>query len=627
MENIAIIFAGGSGVRMGAGVPKQFLEINGRPILIHTLQLFQEHEEIDCIYLAVNEEYICYAQQLLKEYRIDKVAAVVPGGETAQDSIYHALKRAAREHSSDSIVLIHDGVRPFVEYEVISDNIASVKKYGSAITSTLCYETILISKDGERVETLPLRKDSYSAQAPQSFYLKDILEAHERIRATEQGYENMVDACTIYRAIGRQPHMVAGNRGNIKVTTPEDVYMFRALLQYKENEQAFGFGLTNRLAAKMNRYRGKKAEGTDREETEKTGGKSMRRWSENEVLQEDLERIAGASCIDWEKLREKRIVVTGATGLIGGMLVRALMCADEKYHLNLKVAAVVRSREKAEKQLRPFVDAGLELVVQDIQEPIRIGGTVDYIIHGAGMTASKDFVDRPVETIMTALEGTRNLLEFAREKRVESMVYLSSMEAYGVVEDQNYIVREQDYGYIDPLQVRSSYSESKRMAEGLCGAYAHEYQVPVKTARLAQTFGAGILETENRVFAQFARSIMNGEDIVLHTDGKKAHCYCYTTDAVLGLLTILLKGENGQAYNVSNEATFGTIREMAEMLVATYPQSGSKLVFDIPEDAQKFGYAPTSRMLVCSEKLNALGWQAQVNLPEMFDRLIRSMQK
>lgn len=250
MENIAIIFAGGSGVRMGAGVPKQFLEINGKPILIHTLQLFQEHEEINCIYLAVNEEYICYTQQLLKDYRIDKVSAVVPGGETAQDSIYNALKRAAAEHSGDSIVLIHDGVRPFVEYEVISDNIASVKKYGSAITSTLCYETILISRDGEQVETLPLRKDSYSAQAPQSFYLKDILSAHEIIRATENGYENMVDACTIYRAIGRQPHMVQGNRGNIKVTTPEDVYMFRALLQYKENEQAFGFGLTNRLAAK-----------------------------------------------------------------------------------------------------------------------------------------------------------------------------------------------------------------------------------------------------------------------------------------------------------------------------------------------------------------------------------------
>lgn len=255
--NIAIIFAGGSGVRMGAGVPKQFLDINGKPILIHTLQLFEEHEEIDKIYLAMSRDYIRYTQQLVLDYRIDKIAAIVPGGETAQDSIYHALVKAREENDGDSVVLIHDGVRPFVEYSVISDNIAGVRKYGSAITATLCYETVLVSRDGEMVDELPLRKESYTAQAPQSFYLKDILEAHETIRATETRYENMVDACTIYRTIGKQPHMVQGNRGNIKVTTPEDVYMFRALLQYKENEQAFGFGLTNRLAAKMNRYRDK----------------------------------------------------------------------------------------------------------------------------------------------------------------------------------------------------------------------------------------------------------------------------------------------------------------------------------------------------------------------------------
>ena len=186
-------------------------------------------------------------------------------------------------------------------------------------------------------------------------------------------------------------------------------------------------------------------------------------------------------------------------------------------------------------------------------------------------------------------------------------------------------MRETDYGYIDPLEVRSSYSESKRMAEGLCGAYAHEYNVPVKTARLAQTFGAGIAKNENRVFAQFARSIMQGEDIVLHTDGSKAHCYCYTSDAVLGLLTVLLRGQSGEAYNISNEETFGTIREMAEMLIREYPKSGSGLVFDIPEDANKFGYAPTSRMLINSEKLRALGWRAQTSLPQMFNRLMESM--
>lgn len=348
-------------------------------------------------------------------------------------------------------------------------------------------------------------------------------------------------------------------------------------------------------------------------------------WSRDPVFQEDLERIALSDCIDWETLRNKRILITGATGLIGGLLVRGLICAGVMRNLNLRVVAAVRNLQKAEEMFEDFLGDGLEFLVCDILAPIPVEGKLDYIIHGASVTASKEFVDRPVETILTTLKGTENLLNLAREKQVESMVYLSSMEAYGVVDPEHYIVKETDYGYIDPLQVRSSYSEGKRMAEGLCGAYAHEYQVPVKTARLAQTFGAGIARTENRVFAQFARSIMEGTDIVLHTDGSKAHCYCYTSDAMLGLLTVLLKGNNGEAYNISNEATFGTIREMAEMLIAGHPESGSRLVFDIPEDANKFGYAPTSRMLINSEKLNGLGWKAQVDLPEMFARLMAYM--
>lgn len=256
--NIAIIFAGGSGVRMGAGIPKQFLEINGKPILIHTLQLFQYHDKIDKIYLSVLEQYIPYVQELVDEYRLKKVVKIISGGETAQDSIYNALKTAEAENEKDSIVLIHDGVRPFVSYEVISDNIESVKKHGNGITCTPCYETIMISKNGEQVDTVPYRKETFAAQAPQSFYLKDIIAAHDVVRASETGYENMVDACTIIRSQGIEAHMVMGNRGNIKVTTPEDVYMFRALLQYKENEQAFGLGLTNRIETRMNQATQKK---------------------------------------------------------------------------------------------------------------------------------------------------------------------------------------------------------------------------------------------------------------------------------------------------------------------------------------------------------------------------------
>lgn len=248
--NIAIIFAGGSGVRMGAGVPKQFLEINGKPIIIHTLQLFQYHNMIDKIYISVLKDYVDYMNELVEEYHLKKVASVIPGGETAQDSIYNALKKAESENPEDSIVLLHDGVRPFVSYDVIADNIKGVQEHGNAITCTACFETILLSKDGDKVDSVPYRKDTFAAQAPQSFYLKDIIAAHDVVRARPEGYENMVDACTILKSQGIDVHMISGNRGNIKVTTPEDVYMYRALLQYKENEQAFGLGLTNRIDAR-----------------------------------------------------------------------------------------------------------------------------------------------------------------------------------------------------------------------------------------------------------------------------------------------------------------------------------------------------------------------------------------
>ncbi|KIR02158.1 2-C-methyl-D-erythritol 4-phosphate cytidylyltransferase [Lachnospiraceae bacterium TWA4] len=248
--NIACIFAGGSGVRMGAGIPKQFLEINGKPIIIHTLQIFQYHDQIDKIYVSVLEDYIPFMKELIEEFHITKVAQIMPGGATAQDSIYNALKIAESENPEDSIVLLSDGVRPFISYETIANNIQSVKEHGNAITCTPCFETILISKTGKTVEEVPYRKHTFSAQAPQSFYLKDIISAHDEIRQSPTGYENMVDACTIIRSLGKTAHMIEGNRGNIKVTTPEDVYMFRALLQYKENEQAFGLGITNRIGGR-----------------------------------------------------------------------------------------------------------------------------------------------------------------------------------------------------------------------------------------------------------------------------------------------------------------------------------------------------------------------------------------
>ena len=259
--NIAMIFAGGSGVRMGAGIPKQFLEINSKPVLVHTVQMFQHHHLIDKIYISTLADYIPYVESLVEEYKLTKVAKVIPGGATAQDSIYNCLKEGASENPEDSIVLLSDGVRPFISYDVITANIETCKEKGNAITCTSCFETILLSESGDTVDSVPYRKNTYAAQAPQTFRLGDIIAAHDKIREINPTYENMVDACTICTTLGIPVHMVEGNRGNIKVTTPEDVYIFRALLQYRENEQAFGFGLTNGNRTKLNQFknRGNKA--------------------------------------------------------------------------------------------------------------------------------------------------------------------------------------------------------------------------------------------------------------------------------------------------------------------------------------------------------------------------------
>ena len=238
-KNIAAIFAGGSGVRMGSGMPKQFLTINGQPIIIYTLELFDDHPDIDEIYIACKEDYIGKLKKYIDRYQIQKVKSIVPGGKTGLDSIYNILTAIREDNDPDTVVLIHDGVRPFINSDIISRNIRSVIKNGSAVTCTPMYETPIRSEHDDMIEEVIPRSVMYTAQAPQSFRLGDIIEAYDEVRKSGE-QDSLVDSCSIYKKTGHDVAIVKGNRGNIKVTTPEDLYLFRGLLEYKETQQTLG---------------------------------------------------------------------------------------------------------------------------------------------------------------------------------------------------------------------------------------------------------------------------------------------------------------------------------------------------------------------------------------------------
>ena len=235
--NIALIFAGGVGKRMNSkDRPKQFLMVHGKPIIVHTIELFEFHEEIDGIIVVCVKDWIPYMEEMKYRYRLDKIGKIVPGGATGQLSIYNGLCAAEEVYGAENnIVLIHDGVRPLIDAKTISDNIASVKQSGSAITCTVAKETVILVDDNNTVNDVPSREHSRLARAPQSFWLKDILEVDRK--AISEGYTDLIDSCTMMRKYGKELSVVIGPSENIKITTPDDFYIFRALYDARENDQ------------------------------------------------------------------------------------------------------------------------------------------------------------------------------------------------------------------------------------------------------------------------------------------------------------------------------------------------------------------------------------------------------
>lgn len=336
----------------------------------------------------------------------------------------------------------------------------------------------------------------------------------------------------------------------------------------------------------------------------------------NKIQQKDIQEFAHSFELS-DELGNTTFLITGATGLIGSTLVHCLIALDK----NISIVCPVRNLDKAlglygdEAEQITFVECNLVEYLTSLTENDKI----DYIVHCACPTVGKYMTEHPVETYELSIVSTQALLKYAQRNNVKGMVYVSSLEYYGQILDDR-LITEDVQGYVNMQDPRSSYPLGKRAAEYLCTSYAKEYGVNVKIARLTQTFGAGVSKDDNRVFAQFARSVICGSDIVLHTKGESAKPYCYTTDCISAILYILLNGENGEAYNVANQYTYISIKDMAKFLRDNFNQNIDVRVELHPE----MGYAPVTKLRLSSEKLMTLGWKPKYDLIEMFERLIEN---
>lgn len=335
------------------------------------------------------------------------------------------------------------------------------------------------------------------------------------------------------------------------------------------------------------------------------------------IILQDVERFVTTFKL-FTNLKDARILITGVTGLVGSSLLRCLVSLNLCKGLNLQIFCPVRNIDKANvlfpnERIVHFVKTEcLSLYFQQLELD------VDYIIHLASPTSSDYMLEHPVETFQSIVQPTQAILDYAHRHHPKKIVYASSIEVYGRIHKDVDKITEDCQGYVNPLSPRSSYPMGKRAAESICYFYAKEYNIPVSIARLTQTFGAGIAKEDNRVFAQMARSVIEGKDIILRTQGQSAKPYCYLTDTVSALLFILLKGASGEAYNIANPDTYITIRDMGEKICQLFSKT-SKVIIEERDNAK---YAPDTRLPLDTTKLLELGWTPFYNLDEMYERLI-----
>lgn len=335
---------------------------------------------------------------------------------------------------------------------------------------------------------------------------------------------------------------------------------------------------------------------------------------------DDLRQIVGMD-ISWDKLKNAAVLITGSTGLIGSCVTDALILADEQYSLGLTLILLVRNRERASQRFAGHENI-ISYCVQDICSALQLDRKIDFIINCASNAHPKLYASDPVGTIVTNVIGLNNILSFAVEHNVKRVLELSSVEIYGESKGDAEKFDEEYCGVLNCNTYRGGYPESKRVCETLCHSYYAMYGLDCVIARLSRCYGPTMQMTDSKASAQFIKNAVNGEKIVLKSNGKQKYSYLYMADAVSGMLTVLLEGKSDEAYNVSDEISDVTLGEFAEAAAAA---SGTEVIYDIPEKMD--GYSGAMMSVLCSDKLKKLGWKALNDVPKGVEKTIYILRK
>lgn len=342
---------------------------------------------------------------------------------------------------------------------------------------------------------------------------------------------------------------------------------------------------------------------------------------ENPLFQDDINHVATLN-LPWKQLQNKSILISGATGLIGSFLVDVLMKCNKVYGMNCKVYALGRNEDKAKTRFADFLNSEwLQFIKYDINEPLQDNDftTVDYAVHLASNTHPVAYATDPIGTITTNIIGVKNMLDFCTKHQVSRFMFASSNEIYG--ENRGDVEKfEEDYcGYINCNTMRAGYPESKRCGEALCQAYIKQNNLDVVISRLTRSYGPTMLMSDTKAISQFIRKAIVGEDIVLKSEGNQYYSYTYVADAVSGLLTILLKGKNGEAYNIADDSSDIRLKDLAKILADI---SGKKVIFELPDAVEKAGYSKATKARLDGNKIKQLGWNPLYTIRQGLERTV-----